>query len=462
MSILLKNGTLVTAEGERRGDLLIRDGRILTVAETGGTGRELESVPGAEVVDASGQYVFPGGLDPHVHLELASMGTISSDDFESGTAAGLAGGTTSIIDFVTPARGEPMLEALAERRLAAQKACADFGLHMSVTSWGADSAEGMRRCVEVEGIPSFKTFMAYKDSIGVGEEELAAIMAHAAALGARINVHAELGDEVERLQDELFRAGKTAPKYHPVSRPSRLEGAATALAASLAGTAGVPLYVVHVTCEESVAAIRAARAAGANVIGETCPQYLLLDDSVYDAPGFEAAAAVLSPPIRPKVHQAALWEALLDGTLQVVATDHCPFNLCGQKELGRDDFRKIPNGAAGIEHRLSLLYTYGVLEGRMSLPEFVDLTSTRAAKIFGLYPQKGSLEPGADADVVVWDPAATGTISAATHHHRCDRNLFEGFHVRGAPSLVIAGGLVVSRDGELRAQRGAGRFLARR
>jgi len=447
----------VTAEGARRGDVLCDAGRIAAVgfAEDGGLTPRGED----EVIDAGGQFVFPGGLDPHVHLELASMGTVSSDDFESGTAAGLAGGTTSIIDFVTPARGEPMLAALAERRAAAAKACSDYGLHMSVTSWGADSAAGMRACVEGEGITSFKTFMAYKDSIGVGDDELAAILAHAGELGARVNVHAELGDEVEHNRTALFDAGKTQPKYHAASRPPELEGRAVARVAGLAGA--TPLYIVHVTCEESVAAIRAARAAGANVIGETCPQYLLLDDSVYDAPGFEAAAAVMSPPIRAKQHQAALWSALKDGTLQVVATDHCPFNMCGQKELGLEDFRLIPNGAAGIEHRLSLLYTYGVLEGRVTLPEFVDLTSTRAAKVFGLYPQKGAIAPGSDADLVVWDPAATGTISAATHHHRCDTNLFEGFRTQGAPSVVIAGGVIRAKDGELRAERGAGRYLRR-
>jgi dihydropyrimidinase len=455
MSILIRGGQIVSAEGVRRGDILTRANTIAAVADS------LPDAAANEVIDAAGQYVFPGGLDPHVHLELASMGTVSSDDFESGTAAGLAGGTTSIIDFVTPARGEPMLDALAERRAAAEKACADYGLHMSVTSWGPDSEAGMRQCVEDEGISSFKTFMAYKDSIGVDDVDLAAILKHAAALGARVNVHAELGDEVERRRNELFAAGKTAPKFHAESRPPELEGAATARAAELASEAHAPLYVVHVTCEESVAAIRAARAAGANVVGETCPQYLLLDDSVYAAPGFEAAAAVMSPPIRAKAHQASLWQALRDDTLQVVATDHCPFNFCGQKELGLHDFRKIPNGAAGIEHRLALLFTYGVLEERLSLPEFVDLTSTRAAKLFGLFPRKGHIAPGSDADLVIWDPTATGTISAATHHHRCDTNLFEGFRTKGAPSTVVAGGIVRARDGQPQAERGAGRFLRR-
>lgn len=389
------------------------------------------------------------------------MGTISADDFETGTAAGVAGGTTSIIDFVIPVRDQDLMEGLADWHARADKAVADYGFHMAVTWWGDQTAEWMRRCVQEEGIPSFKTFMAYRGAIGVDDYELIQVMCTAKELGALTTVHAEHGDMVVHLQEKLFAEGKIEPKYHAQSRPAPVEGEATSRAIMLARMTNEPLYVVHVTCKESVAAIAEARSRGQNVIGETCPQYLLLDDSIYDQPDFSGAAAVMSPPIRPKGHQEPLWEALRDGTLEVVATDHCPFNLVGQKDMGKDDFRIIPNGAAGIQHRLALMYTFGVMEERLDLNQFVNLTSTRAAKIFGLYPRKGSITVGADADLVVWDPAATGTISAKTHHHKVDTNIFEGFKTKGAPTTVVVNGRVQFQDGDLRVERGAGRYLKR-
>lgn len=455
MGILIRNGTVVTSEETRVGDVLCQDGTIVAL------GSDLEAGSADETIDASGQYVFPGGLDPHVHMELSFMGTISADDFETGTAAGVAGGTTSIIDFVIPARDQDLMEGLAEWHAKADKAVADYAFHMAVTWWGDQTSEWMRRCVQEEGIPSFKTFMAYRGAIGVDDHELIQVMRTAMELGALTMVHAEHGDMVVHLQEQLFAEGKIEPKYHALSRPAPVEAEATSRAIMLARMTQEPLYVVHVTCRESAAAIAEARARGQNVIGETCPQYLLLDDSVYDQPDFLGAAAVMSPPIRPRGHQEALWEALREGTLEVVATDHCPFNLVGQKDLGKEDFRKIPNGAAGIQHRLALMYTYGVLEGRLDLNQFVDLTSTRAAKIFGLYPRKGSITVGADADLVVWDPEATGTISAKTHHHRVDTNIFEGFRTKGAPTTVVVNGRVQFQDGDLRVERGAGRYLER-
>ena len=455
MGILIKNGTIVTATRTFVGDVLTSEGTIVAV------GPDLEAAASDTTIDASGQYVFPGGVDPHVHMELPFMGTVSADDFESGTAAGVAGGTTSIIDFVIPARNQDMMEGLAEWHAKAKKSVADYAFHMAVTWWGDKSAEWMRRCVEEEGIPSFKTFMAYRGAIGVDDFELIKVMRTAKELGALTTVHAEHGDMVVHLQDQLFNEGPTGPKYHARSRPAPVEAEATSRAIMLARMTKEPLYIVHVTTAQSVEAIAEARSRGQNVMGETCPQYLLLDDSVYDKPGFEGAAAVMSPPIRPKGHQEPLWAALRSGTLEVVATDHCPFNQKGQKEMGKDDFRKIPNGAAGIEHRLALMYTYGVLEGRLDLNQFVDVTSTRAAKIFGLYPRKGSITVGADADLVIWDPEATGEISVKTHHHKVDRNIFEGFATKGAPSTVVVNGRVQFQDGDLRVTRGAGRYLKR-
>lgn len=452
--LLISGGTLVTAEASRRGDLRIRDGRIVEVGE------RLEAA-GEERLDATDLLVLPGGVDPHVHMELPVAGTVSSDDFETGTAAGLAGGTTSIIDFVHPEREQSFLEALAERRADGEKAVADYGLHMAVTWWGDGTAEAMADCVAA-GVPSFKIYMAYKATVGLEDDDLAEVMRTAATVDGMLLVHAEQGDEIEELRDRFVAEGKTEPRFHALSRPSRLEGAATERIAAMAGASGARLYVVHVTCRESVEAIAAARAAGWRVSGETCPQYLLLDQSVYDLPDFAGATYVIAPPLRPREHQAVLWSALEDGTLEIVATDHCPFHFAGQKELGRDDFRLIPGGAAGIEHRLSLVYTHGVVAGRFSNERFVDLVSTTPARRFGLYPRKGSLSVGADADLVLWDPTATATLSAATHYQRCDRSIYEGFEVTGQPATVIAAGEIRYREGDLRAQRGTGRFLERR
>jgi dihydropyrimidinase len=394
-------------------------------------------------------------------MELPFMGTVSADDFETGTAAGVAGGTTSIIDFVIPGRGDSYEETLKWWYEKAQKSVADYGFHMAITWWGEDTANVMRRCVQEEGIPSFKTFMAYRGAIGVEDPELIEVMKCAREVGGLVTVHAEHGDMVVELQNKLFNAGLTEPKYHARSRPAPVEGEATARAIMLSRMVESSLYVVHVTCRESVGAIAEARQRGQRVYGETCTQYLLLDDSVYEKPNFEGAAYVMSPPIRPKGHQDVLWAALKSGILQTVATDHCPFNQNGQKDMGKDDFRLIPNGAAGIEHRLPLLYTHGVLTGRIDLHQFVNLTSTRAAKIFGLYPRKGSITVGADADLVVWDPEATATISAQTHHHKVDRSIFEGFELKGVPSTVVVNGRIQYQNGDLKVERSAGRYLKR-
>lgn len=457
MGILIKNGEVITASDRFVGDVYCEDGKIVAV----GAGLSKEKAEDA-VIDASGQLVLPGGVDPHVHMELPFMGTESSDDFETGTAAGVAGGTTSIIDFVIPARGQHLLDGLAMWNEKAKKAVSDYAFHMAVTWFGDRTTSEMEACVREHGIPSFKTFMAYRGAIGVDDVELIQVMETASRLGGLVTVHAEHGDAVVALQKRFLAEGKRAPRYHAESRPSPVEGEATNRAIMLARLQGEPIYVVHLTCKEALAAVAEARARGQLVMAETCPQYLLLDDSVYDKPDFEGAAYVMSPPIRPKGHQDALWAGIASGLIQTVATDHCPFNQVGQKDMGKDDFTKIPNGAAGVENRLGLLWTYGVLAGRIDAHRFVDLFATQPAKIFGLYPRKGSIVPGADADLVVFDPAATDTISARTHHHRCDRSIFEGFEIKGKPSHMIVNGRVQFKDGKLDVQRGAGRYLPRK
>jgi dihydropyrimidinase len=453
MSLLIQNGLVVTADRRWQGDVRCRHGRVVEL------GPGLERAAGEETIDASGQLVFPGGVDPHVHMELPVAGTVSADDFESGTAAALAGGTTTVLDFVHPERGEDYVAALDARLAAASKAVTDHGLHLALTWWSDRSPSWMRRCVE-RGVPSFKVYLAYKDTVGIDDGDFVRALAASRDAGGLVLVHAEHGEMVEHLREALAAAGRTGPEAHPRSRPSQLEGEATHRAATLAGTLGSALYVVHVTCREAVEAVAEAQRRGWPVRGETCPQYLVLDDSEYDRPGFEGAAFVIAPPLRPRDHHEALWRALADGTLESVGSDHCPFTR-EQKAIGRDDFRRIPGGAAGVEHRLALLYTAGVGAGRIGLERFVDLVSTRPAKIFGLYPRKGEIAVGSDADLVVWDPQATATISAATHRHRCDVSVYEGIALRGLPSHVVAGGVVRYRHGDLRVERGAGRFLAR-
>jgi dihydropyrimidinase len=394
-------------------------------------------------------------------MALPFMGTVSLDDFETGGAAGIAGGTTTFIDFVIPDRGDDPLEVLAAWREKSKIATCDYAYHMAVTWWGEKSEEWLRTCVEKEGITSIKVFMAYRGAIGVDDTELIHALSAAAKLGMVVTVHAEHGEMVVELQNQLASEGKTGPRYHALSRPSPVEGEATNRVLMLARLTGATAYIVHMTCRESVEALARARAEGQRCYGETCPQYLLLDDSVYEKPGFDGAAYVMSPPIRPKGHQEVLWRALSSGILQTVGTDHITFSR-EQKEMGKDDFRLIPNGAGGIQDRLSLLYHHGVRTGRIDLQQFVDLTSTRAAKIFHLYPRKGSITVGADADLVVWDPEGTRTISAKTHFHRNDESIYEGFEVTGGPSTGLGGGRIAYRDGDLRAERGAGRYLARR
>jgi dihydropyrimidinase len=456
MSLLIRGGTVVDATHAYRADVLCDAGKIVQVAAA------IDAPAGAEVVDAGGCYVLPGGIDPHTHMQLPFMGTVASDDFYSGTAAGLAGGTTSIIDFVIPNPQQSLLEAFHLWRGWAEKAAGDYAFHVAVTWWDDSVHREMEVLVREHGIGSFKHFMAYKNAIMADDETLVNSFRRALELGALPTVHAENGELVFQLQKELVARGMTSPAAHPLSRPPAVEGEAANRAIRIAEVIGVPLYIVHVSAQQALQAIERAQTEGQRVFGEVLAGHLLIDDSVYQDPDFTRAAAhVMSPPFRPKEHQDALWRGLQAGHLHTTATDHCAF-CAPQKAAGRDDFTRIPNGCAGIEDRMSLLWHYGVGSGRLTPSEFVQVTSANAARIFNLYPRKGSVEAGADADLVVWDAQASRTISAKTHHQNVDFNVFEGRKVTGIARQTIAAGKVVWSDGDLRAERGAGRYLPRK
>lgn len=455
MSILIRGGTVVTAEHMFRADVLTDGDKILTV----GTG--LEAPAGATVVDAGGMYVMPGGIDPHTHMELPFMGTVASDDFFSGTAAGLAGGTTTILDFVIPDPGASLLEAYRTWRDRATKAAADYSFHVAVTWWSDKVRDEMAVLTTQHGVNSFKHFMAYKGAIMVDDGVLLHSFARAQELGALATVHAENGEAVFHMQKQLLAQGITGPEGHPLSRPPEVEGEAAGRAIAIAQLLGAPVYIVHVSTEQAAAAIARARATGARVYGEVLAQHLVVDESVYRNPdwGF-AAAHVMSPPFRAKHHQDALWAGLQSGQLQTTATDHCCF-CAPQKAKGRENFTMIPNGTGGIEDRMSVLWHHGVGTGRLTPSEFVRVTSTNTAQIFNIYPRKGAVAAGADADLVVWDPAGQRTISVAAGHQNVDFNVYEGMQVTGLARHTISRGELVWTDGDLRAVRGAGRYVDR-
>ena len=459
MAILIRGGTVIDANDTYRADVLCHD------SADGGTiaqiGADLEAPAGATVVDAHGQYVMPGGIDPHTHMELPFMGTRASDDFYTGTAAGLAGGTTSIIDFVIPNPHEPLMDAFRAWRGWAEKAAADYGFHVAVTWWDETVHRDMGQLVHEHGVSSFKHFMAYKNAIMADDEVLVNSFMRALELGALPTVHAENGELVFRLQRELLARGFTGPEAHPLSRPPEVEGEAANRAIRIAQVLGVPLYIVHVSAKDALDAIIRARSEGQRVFGEVLAGHLVIDESVYRDPDWTRAAAhVMSPPFRTEAHREALWHGLQAGHLQTTATDHCVF-CASQKAMGRDDFTRIPNGCGGVEDRMAVLWHFGVNAGRLTPNEFVRVTSTNAAQIFNLYPRKGAIAVGADADIVVWDPRASRTISAATHHQNVDFNVFEGITVEGAATHTITHGHLAWADGDLRAQRGGGRYLKR-
>ena len=455
MSVLIKNGTIVNADQSLKADVLCADGKIQEI------GSNISAPSGAEVIDAAGQFVMPGGIDPHTHMQLPFMGTVASEDFYTGTAAGLAGGTTMIIDFVIPAPQQNILEAYKQWREWSEKAVSDYSFHVAITWWDETVNADMKTLVEKYGVNSFKHFMAYKGAIMATDEILVNSFNRALELGAMPTVHAENGEMVAQLQNKIFEMGITGPEGHPLSRPPEVEGEAASRAISIANVYGVPLYIVHVSTKQSLEAITRARNSGQKVFGEVLAGHLLVDESVYLDKNFENAAAhVMSPPFRVKEHQDALWKGVLSGNLQTTATDHCCF-CADQKAAGKDDFRKTPNGTAGVENRMEVLWHHGVNTGLFNMNEFVKLTSTNAAQIFNIYPRKGSISVGADADIVVWDPEATKTISAKTHHQNIDFNIFEGMKVKGCASHTISAAKVVYANGELKVERGAGRYIDR-
>ncbi|MBU1837658.1 MAG: dihydropyrimidinase, partial [Alphaproteobacteria bacterium] len=420
MSKVIKNGTVVTADLTYKADVLI-EGDVITAI-----GPDLQ---GDEVLDATGCYIMPGGIDPHTHLEMPFMGTYSADDFESGTRAALAGGTTMVVDFALPSPGQGMLDALQMWDNKSTRAHCDYSFHMAVTWWDKQVFDEMPAVIE-RGITTFKHFMAYKGALMVNDDELYASFSRLSELGGIAMVHAENGDVVAELSTKLLAAGNTGPEAHAYSRPPQVEGEATNRAIMIADMAGVPLYVVHTSCEESHEAIRRARMAGKRVWGEPLIQHLTLDDSEYaNADWDHAARRVMSPPFRNKQHQDSLWAGLQSGSLSCVATDHCAFTT-EQKRNGVDDFTKIPNGTGGLEDRLPMLWTHGVNTGRLTPNEFVAVTSTNIAKILNCYPRKGAVLVRADADLVVWDPEKSKTISATDQQSSIDYNVFEGQEVK--------------------------------
>ncbi|MBL8954245.1 MAG: dihydropyrimidinase [Myxococcaceae bacterium] len=454
-STLIRGGTVVTAEQTVRADVLCADGVIKAVGE------KLDAPAGAKTIDAGDLLVMPGGIDPHTHMQLPFMGTVASDDFFTGTAAGLAGGTTMIIDFVIGDPNVPLLDAYKQWREWAKKSCADYSLHVAITWWADSVREEMGVLTREHGVNSFKHFMAYKNAIMVPDENLVKSFTRCLELGAIPTVHAENGELVFWLQQEILKRGITGPEGHPLSRPPDVEGEAANRAIQVAKVIGTPLYIVHNSCIQSLEAITRARLAGQRVYGEVLAGHLLVDDSVYRNPDWSFAAAhVMSPPFRSKEHQEALWKGLQSGNLQTTATDHCCF-CAPQKAMGKESFTKIPNGTGGVEDRMSVLWHHGVGTGRLTPNEFVKVTSTNTAQIFNIYPRKGSVSVGADADLVLWDPKGTRTISAKTHHQKVDFNIFEGMQVTGVPRYTLSAGRVSWADGKLDVAAGTGRYVNR-
>ena len=455
MAYLIRGGTVVNADASEKADVYIHDNKIAAV------GNDLDVPAGTEVIDASGQLVMPGGIDPHTHMQLPFMGTVASEDFFTGTAAALAGGTTSIIDFVIPSPQQPLMDAYKTWRGWSEKACADYSFHVAVTWWDESVHEDMGILVREEGVNSFKHFMAYKNAIMAEDETLYNSFTRALELGAITTVHAENGELVFQLQQKLLDMGITGPEAHPLSRPPAAEGEAANRAIRLAEVIGVPLYLVHVSTQDALDEIIRARNNGQRVFGEVLAGHLLVDESVYRDTDFTRAAAhVMSPPFREKHHQDALWKGLQAGSLQTTATDHCCF-CAPQKAAGKDDFTKIPNGTAGVEDRMAVLWTHGVNSGRMTPEEFVGVTSANAARIFNIYPRKGKIAVGGDADIVLWDPEATKTISVETHKQNVDFNIFEGMMVKGLATHTFSDGILKFKDGDLRVEQGKGNYIKR-
>lgn len=453
MSILIKNGRIITAADDCIGDIYIEGETVSAI------GKDL-NIEADQTIDAAGKLVFPGGIDPHVHLEMPFMGTFTSDNYETATRAALFGGTTTVIDYVIQTRGKSLYSALEEWRGRSEgNTFCDYSFHIAITDYNEDISRELVDIVEKEGITSFKTFMAYKGALMIDDEQIMALMKQMKDLGGLVQVHATNGDMIDHLVAKHRGEGKLSPLYHYLSQPEITETEASKRFVDMAYQTGAPAYIVHMTCEGALNAVRNATLRNQKIFVETCPQYLLLDASLYEK-DFDGAKWVMSPPLREKKDQETLWAGLNQGLIQVIGTDHAPFTL-EQKKMGEKDFSKIPNGMPGIEHRLELIFSEGVVKGRISLNKFIEITSTNAAKILGMYPKKGCISIGSDADIVIFDPEEKHTLSVDTHHMNCDYSAYEGWDVTGKCKTVLLRGKVAVDDGEVKIGKGFGQFIKR-
>ncbi len=452
---IIVNGTVVTATDTYVADVAISGGKIVAI------GQHVPQLNAGKIIDATGKYVFPGGIDAHTHLDMPFGGTTSADDFETGTTAAAFGGTTTIVDFAIQYKGQDLRTAFDSwMKKADGKAVADYAFHCIMTDVPAARLDEMNELVR-DGVTSFKLFMAYPGVFMLDDATIFKVLQRTSKNGAMVCMHAENGGAIDVIVQQMLAEGKTAPKYHALSRPTTFEAEAVSRAIALAEIAGAPLYIVHLSCDDALQKVREGRDRGLPVYAETCPQYLYLSLENMDAPGFEGAKYVFTPPLREKWNQEKLWEGLKHDHLQVVSTDHCPFCFKEQKEMGKGDFTKIPNGGPGIEHRFSLIYSGGPAAGRFNVNRFVEIVSTTPAKLFGLYPRKGTIAIGSDADIVVFDPKREHIISAATHHMRVDYSMFEGIRVTGMPDIVLSRGKVIVENDKFTGRAGAGEFIKR-
>jgi len=455
MEIKIINGIIVTATDTYRGEIGIAKGKIVTIGEK-------ISEKAKQVIDAKGAYVLPGGIDVHTHLDMPFMGTSSSDDFMTGTIAAAHGGTTCIVDFAMQQKGKSLRETLEIWKTKARgRAVIDYGFHMAISDLNDDVLAEIPLLVTA-GVTSVKVFLAYKGLLMLNDSSLFKIMKLSKKSGALVLVHAENGDIIDTLVEDLISKRMAGPKYHAISRPPEAEAEATARAISIAKMASAPIYIVHLSCREALAKVKEARNQGFPVFAETCPQYLILSDENYGKEGFNGAKYVISPPLRDKTNHSILWQGLLYRNLDLISTDHCPFNFKGQKDLGKVDFSKIPNGAPGIENRLCLIFHEGVNKKRIDINRFVDLVSTTPAKMFGLYPEKGTVAVGSDADIVVFNPDKEFKITAKTNHQRVDYTPYEGYKGKGVPEVVMARGEILIRKGAFWGTPGRGRYVPRK
>jgi dihydropyrimidinase len=453
MNILIKNGNIITSAENYYSDILISGGKVTRIDH------RIKPDVTEKIIDAKGCFVFPGGVDPHVHMHLQTPAGYSSDDFMTGSRAALFGGTTTLLDFVTPQKGESLTHALEKRKEEANNSMVDYSFHVSPVEWLDSTELEINNCIR-EGVSSFKVYMAYRDSIGLNDNDLLNVMRVVGKAGKTVTVHCETGDKIEELRNKYFGEHHTGHGYHHLSRPPELEANAVKRAIDLAYKANCTLYIVHVSAKESLKYIEEAQFRGQPILAETCPQYLLLDDSKYTGDFKTVAPYIISPPLRKKADNNALWDAISKGIISTIGTDHCPFNQ-SQKEAGLNDFRKIPSGAGGVEHRLELLYTFGVLKALITLNQMVDLFSTQPAKIFGLYPSKGDITVGTDADLVIWNPEPENTISYKTHHQNADINIYEGIKTKGRARHVLTGGKIVIENEIMINSEIRGKFLKR-